>query len=137
MKVHVRSIEVLPEDNHVVNLLVLADIEGYPFNPHRIYLPHGALETRRLIYGLDTHEEAIDALLREHGFRLSGVLDDVPTLEPEGEDRHHQFGGVHRSVRVTHTPTAEKERAAALKKLAPHLAQFRAARGIPENAVDS
>lgn len=113
MKVHAKEIETNDEGWIVVTVdLSELDLEHEMPNDlhkeHQIYLRPEALVNRMMGYGLETPEEALDAILREHGLRLS-------TLQPQSEELIHQLGGTDDRISVEHSAQAEKDKAAILE----------------------
>lgn len=78
--------------------------------PNTCVIPVEALADRRRGYGLASDEDALMAIMREHAFRIG-------ELEQEGEERHHQMGGMHSEVEVTHGRGAKTQIAKALQAL--------------------
>lgn len=76
---------------------------------HIIIVPLDALASRRTIYGLATDDEALDAILKEHGKWLGG-------LDDSDDPRLNRLGGLRRDVTVSLSLKAQNGRAKSLKK---------------------
>lgn len=85
-----------PHGNFVVKTQDILDAEGNPAG-HTIQLPPEAIGSRMALYGLDTPEEAVDAILREHGCRL-----DPDIKEPYGLTKKEAPGGLHSEVTIVY-----------------------------------
>lgn len=86
-----------------------------------VYFHELAIADRMAGYDLDSPEDAIDALIREHVIRVVRhpadhepelPADLVALLAPEGDGRVHELGGVHSKVTVEHDSKAKKQRQA-------------------------
>jgi hypothetical protein len=63
---------------------------------HTIIVPESALVSRMAMYGLERRDEALKAILREHGQRLNGL----PEARDTDSERANHAGGLRRDVRV-------------------------------------
>lgn len=79
---------------------------------HPIILHPAAIANRMFAYGLDTKEEGIEAILREHCVRLGDIPPDNPKAHAKAvkavrvgehtiEDKVHLLGGLHSKATVS------------------------------------
>lgn len=76
--------------------VTLADGTQQPV-PHLIVIPPEAIGARMALYGLATPQEALDAILREHGCRISPDI-TLPATPTTAAD----FGGTSDAVAIDH-----------------------------------
>lgn len=112
-----------PVEGHPpILVLDVAGIDG----PVAVPLP--ALADRMAVYGLDSEEEALNAILREHAVRLGHA-------EPHSEDRRGRMGGLHPNVTVAHSADAKGQRDKLLRKHTRALSGARLSLGLGVRSI--
>lgn len=91
-------------DNYIV---VFADELPHPETgelmvDHPIYIPPAAIANRMIAYQLESQEEALEAILKEHAVRLHG-------LKTEGTDKVTRMGGLHIGATISWAEGVSKE----------------------------
>ncbi len=88
------KIKILAEEQEILasvpTLILRVSMDGRGLN---VYIPLAAIENRKAIYGLETDDDAIMAILKEHATRELGLPQhDHP------EPRIAQMGGLRQDV---------------------------------------
>ena len=105
--VNITNVRVEEELGAIVVTADVPDLEGHPGLPSvgtnedgtpmgtegDYWIPFQAIADRRAGYNLESDEEAIDAIMREHMVRIGG-------LPPEGPKLADRLGGLHADVTV-------------------------------------
>lgn len=95
-------------------VLATQDLDG---GPHSLTVRTSEIGGRMALYGLDTPADALDALLREHGCRVSP--DITLPAEPRTKD---DFGGLNPDVAIVYADGVQAQAAALLDELAEQIA---------------
>jgi hypothetical protein len=101
----VHQITVVCDNEHVKGFTeTLADgteverDDGYVEKGHHVHIPISAIGDRMSLYGLDTPQEAYEAILRETGARVSPAIDlDHPSVSVVGA-----CGGMKSGISIRH-----------------------------------
>lgn len=130
-----RTLENTPFEGFRVDIQAEGIMDGWP-----VTIPAAAIDTRKAVYGIESDDEALEAILREQGMALHSLVHNLDTrvireldnsceyldwkesqgqveeMQPQGQKMLHAFGGTHDAIDVSYSAEAKKQRDAILKQ---------------------